>query len=131
MDIVEDHFKALQENGGRRQRYTGAALTPVGNGSYLVKLEGFVLPNGWKPKITNVYFLIPAGYPVARPDTFWTEADLFLKSGNPPMNTGNTQQPGVPAGLKWFSWHPGSWNANRDNLLTWVEMVRRRFEDRR
>lgn len=131
MGVAEDHFKALEENGNRRQRYSNASLTPVGNGTLLVKLTGFVLPTGWKPRTTNVYFLIPVGYPVARPDTFWTEADVFLESGAPAMNTGNNQQPGVPSGLKWFSWHPGSWNANRDNLLTWVEMIRRRFEDRR
>lgn len=131
MGIVDDHFKALQENGSRRQKYSNVSLTAVGNGTFLVRIEGFVLPSGWKPKTTNVYFLIPVGYPIARPDTFWTEATVSLESGAPLTNTGNNQPPGVPAGLKWFSWHPGSWNPNRDNLLTWVEMIRRRFEDRR
>lgn len=131
MGVAEDHFRALQNNWPRRQRYSNVSLTPVGNGTLLVRIEGFVLPSGWKPETTNIYFLIPAGYPVARPDTFWTDGNVSLQSGAPVMNTGNNQQPGIPPGLKWFSWHPSSWNPNRDNLLTWVEMIRRRFEERR
>lgn len=131
MGIAEDQFKALEQSGSHRQKYSNVSLTVLGNGTFLVKLEGFALPSGWKPQRTNVYFLIPTGYPVARPDTFWTESNVSLESGAPVMNTGNNQQPGVPAGLKWFSWHPSSWNPSRDTLLTWVEMIRRRFEERR
>jgi hypothetical protein len=131
MGLVEEHFAALKANGSRRLLYADASLTPVGNGTYLVRLQDYSLPSGWKPRHTNIYFLVPAGYPVSRPDTFWTEANVFLESGGQPMNIGTNQQPGVPANLKWFSWHPGTWNANRDSLITWVEMIRRRFEDRR
>ena len=47
MGIVEDQFAELQENGSRRKLYSKATITTIPNGTYLVKLEGFVLPSGW------------------------------------------------------------------------------------
>jgi len=131
MPALDDHFAALQSAGARRQYFANATLTPVSNGTAVIQLSNFVLPSGWNRTHTTVYFLAPIGYPVARPDTFWTDPDLCLASGGVPVSTGTQQQPGLPPNLRWFSWHPATWNPNRDSLVTYVEMIRRRFEDRR
>jgi hypothetical protein len=129
MAILDDHFGQLERVAGRR--FSRATRIPGPNGTTLIQLHDFVLPEGWNPHITNVYFLVPAGYPVARPDTFWTDPGLSPPSGGPPANTGNNQQPGVPPNLLWFSWHPAAWNPNRDNLINYVAMIRNRFEEKR
>jgi hypothetical protein len=129
MAILDEHFAQLESVAERR--FSKATRSEAPNGTWLIKLSDFVLPEGWNRAHTSVYFLIPAGYPVARPDTFWTDPGLTPPSGGPPANTGNNQQPGVPAGLLWFSWHPSVWNPNRDNLVNFVAMIRRRFEEKR
>ena len=105
--------------------------TPAPNGTTLVQLRDFALPPGWNATRTNVFFLVPAGYPMARPDTFWTDRSLQLASGRPPSNTGSNQPPGVPPNLLWFSWHPAAWNPNRDSLVNYVAMIGHRFKDAR
>lgn len=127
MGIVEDHFALLKA----RQRFGGATLTDVPNGTYVVKIPDFRLPEGWSANTTTVYFIVPVGYPVAKPDTFWTDGSLRLRGGGVPMSTGGQHLPGLPPDLQWFSWHPSSWNPNRDNLLSYVAMIANRFREPR
>ena len=129
--VLDEHFAELEREGKRHNGYAGASLTPLPNGTALVQLRDFVLPAGWNKRQTNVYFLVPVGYPVARPDTFWTDPGLCLASGAIPANTGGKQESGVPPNLLWFSWHPSTWNPNRDTLVTYAEMIGRRFEQLR
>jgi hypothetical protein len=129
MAILDDHIAQLQSIADRR--FANAERIQGPNGTTLIKLHDFILPPGWNMDRTNVYFLVPAGYPVARPDTFWTDHGLRLASGGPPVNTGNNQPPGIPPNLLWFSWHPSAWNPNRDSLVNYVAMIRRRFEEKR
>jgi E2/UBC family protein E len=129
MAILDDHFAQLETVADRR--FSKVIKTPAPNGTWLIQLFDFVLPPGWNPQRTNVYFLVPVGYPVAKPDTFWTDQGLSPPSGGLPANTGANQQPGVPPNLLWFSWHPAAWNPNRDNLVNYVAFIRRRFEEMR
>lgn len=130
MTILDEHIADLEREGTRHHDYSRPVLTPIPNGTSLVELRDFVLPEGWNRPRTSIYFLVPVGYPVARPDTFWTDCDLRLANGSMPANTGNNQQPGVPPDLLWFSWHPSIWIPNRDNLVTYVTMIGKRFEMR-
>lgn len=131
MTILDEQFLDLQKQASRPGHFSGASLTPQPNGTALIELRDFVLPAGWNKQKVTVYFVVPVGYPTARPDTFWTDSDLRLADGGPAVNTGNNQQPGVPPNLLWFSWHPSAWNPNRDNLVTYVAMITRRFEQLR
>jgi len=129
VSIVQEQFSQLQENAGASSGFARAELIQIPNGTYLVKLYDFRLPKGWNQQTVNVYFLLPVGYPVARPDTFWTDPGLTLLNGGPPANTGTNQPEGVPPGLLWFSWHPSAWNPNRDTLSTYVAIIRQRFNE--
>jgi|SRR2546429_9803384 len=127
MGLVEEQFDAL----AARPRFADAKLTPSQNGTYLVTIPHFSLPPGWNKAETTVYFQIPVGYPTARPDTFWTDFDLGLASNAKPMNTGENNNHGLNVPLLWFSWHPSTWNPNRDTLITYVGLIRKRLEDPR
>ena len=127
MDLIDQQFAALKD----RARYAGATLKRLTNGTGVVTIPDFPLPQGWNKQRTTVYFVVPVGYPMARPDTFWTDLDLKLSSGGPALNTGENNNHGLPQQLRWFSWHPATWNPNRDTLITYVGMIAKRLQDAR
>jgi hypothetical protein len=129
MAASEEHLQQLKTLEGKR--FTTFELIHAGEGVDVIKFNGLVLPAGWSTPTTNVYFVVPSGYPIAKPDGFWTDPSLRLASGAPPTNIGKNQHPGVPEGLHWFSWHANSWNPNRDNLVTYLGVIRKRFEQTR
>lgn len=122
MALLELQFEQLQE------KYE-ATKTDPGNGTYVVTLHNVPLPPGWNRPTTDVAFVVPAGYPQAAPDTFYVNPGLALAHGGVPQNTGQNPVPGVAPDWLWFSWHPQSWNANRDNLSTYANVVRRRLAE--
>lgn len=98
-------------------------------------IKQWPLPAGWNKKSTEVLVLIPPGYPVTPPDSFYTEPDLCLAGGGQP---GNTAQGHSVNGRswRWFSYHveAGDWRPHADllqghNLLTFLEGVRRRLSE--
>lgn len=125
MTPIEEQFEILRisEAGADRQK--------LPDGSHLIIVPSVALPNGWSKPAVDVRFLAPVGYPFGKPDCFWTDGDLRLASGNPPMNTGNTPIPHVGGGFLWFSWHVASWDSNVDSLLTYFFVIKRRLCDPR
>lgn len=108
------------------RRYTNATAREVGSPGTLISLPQVALPAGWNKSQTAIHFFAPPGYPYAQPDCFWADQDLRLQSGIPPQNTGQNPQPGVENAL-WFSWHVASWNASRDDLLSWIASINHRL----
>ena len=127
MDLVQEQFDRLKAC----PQYAAAILKTVSNGTHIVEIPEFQLPAGWSRSKTTVYFVVPVGYPQARPDTFWSDPGLTLTSGATPQSTGANQPQGLPAGLLWFSWHPRSWNPNADSLSTYARFIAGRFQERR
>lgn len=124
MDQIEVHYEELRGHPS----YRSAECRRRPDGSALIWIQQFSLPQGWNKTQTNVRFLVPVGYPIAKPDCFWTDADLRLASGVTPMNTQLNANYGGPEQLLWFSFHIGAWNANRDNLVTYANSIRSRFQ---
>ena len=125
MTQLEEQFALFKE------KYPDATLEPQGNGTAVIVVPSFSLPEGWSKRETRIAFVVPAGFPYARPDCFWADGDLRLPNGNAPANTGNTVQPGVPPGMLWFSYHASTWSPNADSLLTYINVIRGRLVDRR
>jgi Prokaryotic E2 family E len=126
MDVLEEHFARLQAV------VPHARFQRRGDGSALVSVSDVRLPEGWNASVTIVHFLVPLGYPGARPDSFWTDPALRLASGVLPANAQmNGNNPGDLGEVLWFSFHPSSWNPLRDDLLTYFNVVRTRFREAR
>jgi hypothetical protein len=90
----------------------------------LVTVQSIRLPPGWNQPTTSVRLLAPLGYPLARPDCFWTDAGLRLAGGSMPQNTAPTAVPETTEPALWFSWHlTQAWDPVRDDLLTWLAVV--------
>src|SRR5712672_4248726 len=120
MTPVEEQFEIL------RGYENSAILQKLPDGSHLITIGGVRLPTGWSKPSTEIKFLAPVGYPFSTPDCFWSEPDLRLGNGSPPMNTGSNPIPHVGSSNLWFSWHLKSWNPNSDSLLTFWYVIRRR-----
>lgn len=125
MDLLDSQVDELQ------RFYPGAALHRRADGTGLIEIHEFPLPKGWNADLTTVYFVVPLGYPMARPDCFWTSVELRLVTGGVPANTGMNGGHGLPQEKLWFSYHPSTWNPNLDRLLTYAYLVRRRLEEAR
>ena len=105
-------------------------MTPLPDGTAMVSVPGVPLPPGWSQSGTTVRFIVPVGYPMAKPDCFWADPGLRLANGGQPASSGvNTLPHGQGNGL-WFSWHVGVWKAT-DTLLTYVRVVQNRLSQPR
>ena len=122
--FVADQTAALQV------QYPDARFDPMADGTVLVTIPEVPLPKGWSEATTEVSFVIPNGYPVAKPDCFWASAPLRLAGGAMPMNSAINEIPGIPGQRLWFSWHVATWNPATDGLLTFVRVIQLRFERR-
>lgn len=123
MGPLDLHLDVLQQsypNASIKQRQDGSAIVRIPN----VPLDG----ERWNKKATTVYFVAPIGYPAAKPDSFWTDADLRLRNGNLPRNSGNQPLQGIGVPTLWFSWHASSWNVNKDDLRTYLRVIEDRLK---
>jgi hypothetical protein len=113
-----------------RAAYPGAVVEPRPDGSFLIRLPEVPLPPGWSQPSVAITFVVPVGYPMARPDCFWADAGLRLGNGaGLPSNTAMNTTYGGSQPLLWFSYHASAWNPNQDTLLTYARVVRRRLSE--
>lgn len=123
--ILDKQFTALEE------KYPDLTIEARADGTSLIKIPNYGLPIGWNKASSNIYFLVPNGYPVAKPDCFWTDVDLTLANGGTPLNASVNASHGGPEQLLWFSYHLSSWDPNVDDLLTYVRVINQRLGDLR
>lgn len=127
MGLVEQQFETLKS----KDRFANATLSVNSDGSYVVRIPDVPIPAGWNREKVSVYFIVPVGYPMAKPDCFWTDCGLMLAGDRPPQSTGDQSAPGLPPGLKWFSWHVQTWAPNHDTLQSYLGVILKRFEELR
>jgi E2/UBC family protein E len=128
--VVEQQFAELQ-GYLRDEKGLVAELQRLVNGAYLVSVRNVQLRDGWSRGSSDVFFLVPPGYPAAKPDCFWVSPHLRLLSGAIPQNTNDgTPIPGDPVAgrlLTWFSWHLQTWDPNHDKLATFYAAIIKRL----
>jgi hypothetical protein len=122
MGLLDIQLERLRARAGDFQR-----LNAPGIGS-IIELPVIELPAGWNKSACRILFVVPEGYPFAKPDCFWADSDLRLAGGGVPQNAQiNNPIPGKGELLLWFSWHVEPWNPNRDDLVTWYVLINRRL----
>lgn len=110
-----------------------ATLEEVADGSVWVVVPGVAVgPAGqWSHDQVTVRYLLPLGFPQARPDCFWADADLRLAGGGMPQNSGVQDAPHGAGPQLWFSWHVAHWNPQVDTIQTYLNVIRRRLQEAR
>lgn len=108
--------------------FPGSTAMARDDGTILIMVPAIMLSAAWNQATTAVWFLAPAGFPLAQPDCFWAEPALRLTSGAMPQSTNLTPVPGTTEPKLWFSWHLSApWNPVKDNLLTYVRVIQQRL----
>lgn len=121
--IVDAQLKQLQD------RFAGARLEQLGSGTGLVTVPDVSLPPGWSQTSTTIRFLVPPGYPYAQLDCFWADDGLRLAGGGQPQNSQSMAITEANVMGWWFSWHlNGAWDANRDTLSSWMNVILERLK---
>lgn len=126
MTRLEEEFSLLKES------FPCAVLAPQRDS---VEISDFMLPDRiyQVPRVRLKIPLTPA-YPDAAPDNFYVSPALRLIDGSSLNNYSESHRDGEVWGQ--FSWHQKAWRAGAtvdggDNLLTFLNTVRKRLEEGR
>jgi hypothetical protein len=122
--ILAQQLIELQKN------WPQATAIELSSGAHLITVPEVRVPLGWNKESVTVLFLTPPAYPIAQPDCFWTSPKgLRLQNGTVPQNSNDSPIPEVVPTTEgtWFSWHVQQWNANRDSLVTYFNVIINRF----
>jgi hypothetical protein len=114
--LLDDDEQFLKEKG---YSYTTALESSIVH----VVIKGFPFPVTYKPTEADLLIRLPAGYPQANPDMFWTRPDVTLASGAAPQ-AATTHE--TYLGQSWQRWsrHWGNaWRAGLDTLRTFIAAV--------
>jgi E2/UBC family protein E len=95
-------------------------------GEVRVLIRDFPFPARYTPSSGTLMLRLPAGYPNANPDMFWTYPDVRLISGAYPLNA-DYHDPTAGGWQRW-SRHDFNWRGGVDDLRTKIASVRRELE---
>jgi hypothetical protein len=111
------------------RRYPDATLTALSNGMHRVTIPRLALPTPdqapafarYSKDATALHVMLPLGFPLVKPELFWTDADLRCEHGGYPYCTDPF--------LRWY-WEPENtlrwwirpltWNGYRDAIYNYL-----------
>jgi hypothetical protein len=91
----------------------------------LVIIRNFDFPEAYAPRKADLLVILPAGYPNANLDMFWTRPDVKLANGAWPDRA---TERGTYDNVSWQRWSRhfnAPWRQGIDNLRTFITSVRR------
>jgi len=93
-------------------------------------IHNFPLPPHYVPRTCDLLLKLPAGFPNANPDMFWTSPIVRLANGESPVAANVTE---VYNGRAWQRWsrHSTSWRAGIDNLRSKIRSVKTELDQGR
>ena len=95
------------------------------NGVILVVIHSYLMPAHYSPSIVDLLILLPAGYPNAKPDMFWTTPDVKLQSGVWPKASDVHENKLGKSWQRWSRHFPNDqWRAGVDNLRSYLAAIR-------
>jgi hypothetical protein len=127
--MIEEQFEDLRTYL-REHKNLDAGMVPLASGGKLVTVRNVPLV-GWKNEQADIVFLVPPGYPGAKPDCFWACPQVRLANGAIPQSANETTPLPVEQAYQrtgtWFSWHLQSWDPNVDSLTTFYSVISKRL----
>lgn len=94
------------------------------NGEILLVIHDFPFPATYQPTNADLLIVIPAGYPNAQLDMFWSLPDVKLANGHWPAQA---EQHQAYLGKSWQRWSrhfQQPWRPRIDGIKTFVASVR-------
>ncbi len=94
------------------------------NNEIHIIIENFLFPPVYSPQFASLLIMLPAGYPTANPDMFWTYPDVKLTSGAWPLASEYHQAFHGKNWQRWSRHYPGNWRPGIDGLRTYLASVK-------
>ena len=98
-------------------------LAKVGGEVHII-IQEFDFPAAYAPRKADLLIVLPAGYPNAHPDMFWTYPDVKLINGNWPVNSDQHMVYGDRSWQRWSRHYQGKWRSGIDDLRSYLAAVR-------
>jgi hypothetical protein len=123
--LPEDDVKFLKE------KFPDHAVRQVGNELHVL-VRNYSFPEQYAPRIADLLLRLPAGYPNAAPDMFWTKPDVRLASGAWPSQCEHHEVPGTGQGsevyeqIPWQRWSrhfENDWIVGRHGLQFFMRTI--------
>lgn len=114
--LLEDDEAFLKEKG---YSYT----TTLENSVVHIVIKGFPFPVAYQPTAADLLIRLPAGYPQANPDMFWTRPDVMLASGAFPQAAATHENYLGQSWQRWSRHWATTWRAGLDTLRTFIAAV--------
>lgn len=97
-------------------------LIPFSGGVYLV-IQNYPFPEAYTPREADLLVVLPAGYPNAPVDMFFTRPNVLLVNGNWPLNSAAQA---IYNNQPWQQWSRHiQWRIGVDNLRTFFAAVKK------
>jgi hypothetical protein len=109
-----------------REKQLAFEVEQSGGEIYIV-VRNYQLPSAYRPSLCDLMIKLPAGYPNANPDMFWTTPGVRLANGSAPVAAEVQELYNNRAWQRW-SRHTSAWRAGIDNLRTKLRSVRTELE---
>jgi Prokaryotic E2 family E len=100
------------------------SATRIGADVHVI-IEDFPLPEAYVPRVVSLKIILPAGYPNANLDMFWTLSHVTLATGGTPARSDTYE---VHAGVSWQRWSRHfniAWRQGVDDLRSYLATIRR------
>jgi hypothetical protein len=92
--------------------------------SYII-VSGFILPDGYEPRATDVMMMTDYQYPLSAVDMFWSFPHVRCSGGGWPQNADQFQE---FIGRNWQRWsYHYTWNPAKHNLASHLEVFHARL----
>jgi hypothetical protein len=107
-----------------RDKHPNHTVKRVGEETHVV-IPDFDFPAAYTPRKANLLIILPAGYPNANLDMFWTQPVVMLANGSWPTRADNHATYDGVSWQRWSRHFQTPWRQGVDNLRTFIATIRR------
>jgi hypothetical protein len=100
----------------------------VAEGMLNLVISAYKLPEGYEPQQVDLLLRLPAGFPDAAPDMFWTSPIVSYVGGGEPAATSDRLQFDGRVWQRWSRHLAQAWRPGIDNLQTYLRLIRTDLE---
>jgi hypothetical protein len=98
-----------------------------GDGVHVI-IDNYNFPEAYQSRQASLLIILPAGYPNANPDMFWTCPDVKLINGAWPKAAEHHETYNGRSWQRWSRHSTGQWRPGIDDLQTFLASVRKEVD---
>jgi hypothetical protein len=124
MPLLPDDESFLLERGYKFAIFEEGGMT-------CVELIDYALPSAYVPQLVSLLLRLPAGFPNAAPDMFWTFPVVQNAAGGEPLAASVRESYGGRIWQRWSRHLQNDWRPGVDSMRTYLARIRRELESGR